>query len=134
MTTQFDVQKTETTQPATAEPAANRVELTPAVDIYEQDDALVIVADMPGVDEKHLDVTLENDVLTLAGHAAAQDPAGLDPLYREFEAADFRRSFTIATDVDREKITATIRNGVLRITLPRAAAAKPQKIAVQGGA
>jgi len=133
MTTQIEVQKTEATPSAAPETPANRVELTPAVDIYEKDDALVIVADMPGVDEKHLDVTLENDVLTFAGHAAAQDPAGLDPLYREFQAADFRRSFTIATDVDREKITAAIRNGVLRITLPRAAAAKPRKITVQGG-
>ena len=132
MTTQIDVQKTDAAQPA-AELAANRVVLTPAVDIYEQDEALVVLADMPGVDEKNLDVTLEDDVLTLSGHAAAQDPAGLDPLYREFEAADYRRSFTIATDIDRDKITATIRNGVLRITLPRAAAAKPRKIAVQSG-
>ncbi len=129
MTTQTEIQKT-----AATEAPANRIELTPAVDIFEQDEALVIVADMPGVDEKHLDVSLENDVLTLAGHAAAQDPAGLDPLYREFEAADYRRSFTIATDIDREKITATIRHGVLRITLPRSAATKARKIAVQAGA
>ena len=119
MTTQIEVQKTKTTRPA--------------VDIVEQAEALVIVADVPGVDEKHLEVTLENDVLTFTGHAAAQDPAGLDPLYREFEAADYRRSFTIATDFDREKITATIRNGVLRITLPRATAAQPRKIEVATG-
>ena len=129
MTTQTEIQKTEAT-----EAPANRVELRPAVDIYEVNDALVVVADMPGVDEKHLDVSLENDVLTLTGHAAAQDPAGLDPLYREFAAADYRRSFTIATDIDREKITATIRHGVLRITLPRSAATKARKIDVQGGA
>ena len=131
MTTQTEVQNIETTQ---SETAANRVELKPAVDIYEQADALVIVADVPGVDEKHVDVTIENDVLTFTGHATVQNPAGLDPLYREFEAADYRRSFTIATDFDREKITATVRHGVLRITLPRSAAAKPRKIAVQAGA
>lgn len=129
MTTQTELQKT-----AATDSPANRIELTPAVDIFEKDDALVVVADMPGVDEKHLDVTLENDVLTITGHAAAQDPAGLDPLYREFEAADYRRSFTIATEFDREKITATIRHGVLRITLPRSAATKARKIAVQAGA
>jgi HSP20 family molecular chaperone IbpA len=130
MTTQIEVQKTATTQP---EVPVNRVELTPAVDVYEQADALVIVADVPGVDEKHLDVTIENDVLTFTGRAAAQDPAGLDALYREFETADYRRSFTIATDFDREKITASVRNGVLRITLPRAAAAKPRRIEVATG-
>lgn len=108
--------------------------VAPATDIYETEHDLVAVVDMPGVDEKDIEVSLENQVLTLTGRAASADPAGHELLYREFGPAEFRRTFTVHDDIDREKITARLKNGVLRVTLPKAAKAQPRRIAVQNEA
>ncbi len=104
----------------------------PATDIYETDSALVVVADMPGVAENGLEVTLENQVLTLFGRTAAgSEPATHGRVYREFGPTEYRRTFTINDGIDREKITARLKNGVLRVTLPKAAQAQPRRIVVQ---
>lgn len=106
--------------------------IEPATDIYETDTALVVVADMPGVPESGLEVTIENQVLTLCGRTAAgSEPATHGRVYREFSPAEYRRTFTINDGIDREKITARLKNGVLRVTLPKAAQAQPRRIAVQ---
>lgn len=125
---------TNPTTPVEARPTEatrNLPVLAPATDIYETDHALVVVVDMPGVDERHLEVTLENQVLTLSGRAEGLPGAERELLYREFGPAEFRRTFTVQDDIDREKITARLKNGVLRVTLPKAARAQPRRIAVQ---
>jgi HSP20 family molecular chaperone IbpA len=99
--------------------------------IYEREDALVIVADMPGVSEKNVDIHLENDTLKISGRAEAVEPEGYELLYSEYMPGDYERLFTLSADVDREGIKASMRHGVLRVMLPKSEKAKPRKITVQ---
>ena len=126
--TQVAVQQQENAaSPAeTREPARY---LTPAVDIYETDDGLHVVADMPGVAPDALDIRLEDRVLTLQGRQAPR-PQVAGELAREFELRDFFRQFSLADGFDEEKIAAELKNGVVTIALPKAAATKPRQIAV----
>jgi len=102
--------------------------LTPPVDIFEVDDGLAVVADLPGVDKETLDVRVENDVLTIAGKVNP-DTKGTE-VYREFELANYFRQFQLNEQVDQEKIHAEMKFGVLTIHLPKAEKAKPKKISV----
>lgn len=131
MTAPSDITQAENTRAVSAEGTRALRLVTPDVDIVERAHELVVLADLPGVDEKSLDVTLENSVLTFSGRTAVQEPAGCEAVRREFAAREYSRSFTVSEDIDRERIAAAIRNGVLRITLPKAPAAQPRKIAVQ---
>jgi HSP20 family protein len=103
----------------------------PYADIYETNDSIVVVADMPGVDEKSVDVTLEKSVLTITGTIQEQMPAGYTLAYAEYEVGNYQRSFTLSDQVNREGITAVIKNGVLRLTLQKSAEAKSRKIQVK---
>ena len=99
--------------------------LRPAVDIFETDEGLQLVADMPGLDEKSLEITVENGVLTIKGHA----PAGQDKmLYREFSMAGYWRQFQIPDTIDATGAHAEINHGVLSLHLPKSQAAKPRRI------
>lgn len=104
----------------------------PRGDIYETSNEIVLVLDVPGVQPGHVDVTLEQDVLAIFGKATVPDPEGFRPAYREYLPNDFRREFRLSTEVDRERITAQVKDGVLLVTLPKAEQAKPHKIAVTG--
>ncbi len=115
------------------ERARNRVVLTPPVDIYETNDDIVLTADMPGVDEKSVDITLEQDVLTVEGRMSETAPEGQRLEFQEYHVGDYRRVFTLATDVDRDRIQAEVKNGVLRLVLPKAEPAKAKKIQVRAG-
>lgn len=117
--------------PQKMESTREREQRTPATDIYENDKEIVVVADMPGVSEKELEVHLDNQILTLVGNTKADAANDREALYREFAPAEFRRSFTLTEDVDQEKITARIKAGQVRITLPKAAKAQPRKIPVE---
>ena len=105
----------------------------PRADIYERDDALVIVADMPGVDETSIDIMLEKNVLSLRGSVSFDTPENYSLAYCEYEVGDFERSFTLSDEIDRDNIEASISNGVLRVTLPKAGPAKTRKISVKAG-
>ncbi len=113
------------------ERAEDQPVFVPATDIYELPDKLVVLSDMPGVDEKHVDITLENDVLTLTGYQDTQEPTGHALVHRGYRSGIFERSFTIREHIDRDKIKAKMACGVLRIELPKAAEAQPRKIAVE---
>lgn len=106
---------------------------TPATDIYETDEAVVLLADLPGVAENGLSITLEKNVLTLEGKQDAAPHAGYELAYGEYEPTDFRRIFTVSNDVDREKIEASLSDGVLKLVLPKSEPVKPRKIAVKVG-
>jgi HSP20 family molecular chaperone IbpA len=101
------------------------------VDVYETKDAFVVVADVPGVTDGSLDVTLEKDQLTIE--------ARVEPVRREnhrlrlVESAGggFLRTFALPDGIDRERIAATVKNGVLRLTLPKSEAVRPRRIVVQ---
>lgn len=111
--------------------AQDRPVFLPPTDIYERDDAILVLCDMPGVDDKHVDVTLEDDVLTLTGDPQVGEPDQHDLFYREYRPGIFRRSFTLTTEVDMEKIKARIRNGVLELLLPKSEKAQPKRIRVE---
>lgn len=103
----------------------------PRADIYETDDSLVIVADMPGIDENSVDITLEKNVLSLKGTVDFEQPENFSLAYAEYEIGDYERSFTLSDEIDRDNIEATIHDGVLRIFLPKAGPAKTRKISVK---
>jgi len=109
---------------------AHRVELTPPVDIYDEDDKVILMADMPGVNPETLDVRYERGQLTIQGRQEAPSDMG-PPVLGEFELGDYHRTFTIGEEIDPAKITAEIKNGVLRIDLLKVEARKPQKILVK---
>jgi HSP20 family protein len=102
----------------------------PDVNIYEFDDSLKLWADMPGVRDKDLDVTLEDGVLTIVGKVATDMYAGLKPIYTEYNVGNYYREFTVNESIDESKIKATLRNGVLELELPKKEQAKPKRIQV----
>jgi HSP20 family protein len=105
----------------------------PAVDIFETPEALVLVADMPGVPSDKIIVDLRNNHLTITGEI--NPPLGEKEtlLVQEFYTGDFQRDFQLGTLIDQDHIAATMKDGVLRLTLPKAAQAKPRKIEVKVG-
>ncbi len=116
--------KSETTQ--------TRPVFVPPVDIYETNDALVLLADMPGVSNDGVEIHLEDSELTIRGKVA-NEPSGLSPIYTEYRSGDYYRSFTLSNVIDQDKIEASMKNGVLKVILPKAEAARPRKIEVKAG-
>jgi len=102
--------------------------ITPPVDIYETPDSLVVTADLPGIETTGLDIRVDNNVLTLHGQARHRMQG--DPVYQEYALASFFRQFELSERIEQEKITADLKHGVLTLTLPKVAKAKPRAIAV----
>ncbi len=102
----------------------------PTTDIYETDQALTVVMEMPGVEKANVDINIEDDVLTIEGRIDFSKYQDLQPVYTEYNIGDFRRSFSLADSIDRDKISAEMSDGVLTLTLPKAEKAKPRKIAI----
>lgn len=103
--------------------------VTPPVDIYENGDALIVTADLPGVSRENLDVRVENNLLTIRGKPSHLTSG--DPIYREYELASFFRQFELDEKVDQANISAGLQHGVLTLRLPKAQEAKPRKIEVR---
>jgi len=116
-----------------AERTRDRPAFVPRADIYETDDGIFIVADMPGVDESSLDITLENNVLTINGYVEPVPPQGYSLVYSEYREGDYVRSFRLSDEIDRSGIDATLKDGVLRLHLPKVKEARLRKIAVKAG-
>ncbi len=102
----------------------------PDVDICETPESLRLWADMPGVDEKSITVDLADGILTLEGTVALEDYKGLAPVYTEYNIGNYQRRFAVSSDVDAERITARMTNGVLELELPKSERAKPRRISV----
>jgi HSP20 family molecular chaperone IbpA len=111
-------------------PSADRVLFTPPIDIYETDEGLVLIADLPGVSVRSLELQVQNNKLTLLGRVPGVVPANARLLHKEYEEGDFLRSFILSEDVDHEHVTARLNNGVLEVVLPRAAKSAPRRIQV----
>jgi HSP20 family molecular chaperone IbpA len=103
--------------------------LEPAVDIFEVNEGLVVVADLPGVDKDNVDVRVENGLLTIEGKTHADAPG--EPLFGEFRLLNFYRQFRLSEEVDQDNIKADMKYGVLTIQLPQAEKAKPKRIDVK---
>ncbi|MBW2093434.1 MAG: Hsp20/alpha crystallin family protein [Deltaproteobacteria bacterium] len=104
----------------------------PAVDIFENKEALVLIADMPGVTNDGVEIHLEDSELTIRGKVLEEQQNVL-PVYTEYRSGDYYRSFTLSNVIDQQKIEASMKDGVLKIILPKAETAKPRQITVQVG-
>jgi len=103
---------------------------SPYADIFETDDALRVVMEMPGVEKKDLGVALENDVLRVDGRIDFAKYEGMEPLYTEYNVGHYTRSFSLSSKIDQERITAQLDDGVLTLTLPKAKESQPRKIVI----
>lgn len=114
-----------------AERTHARKAYVPRADIFETPEAIVVVADMPGVDENSVDITLEKNVLSLTGFVEPVQPDSYSLAYAEYEVGDYFRRFSLSGEVDQDNIQAAVKNGVLRLHLPKAGPAQARKIAVK---
>ena len=126
-----DLSKQEVQHPVETERTRMRKVYIPRVDIYETKDSIVLIADMPGVDEKSVDIALEKNVLTIVGSVEQTNYKGYTIAYAEYETGDYERAFNISDEVDRDRIDAAVKNGVLKVTLHKAEKAKVKKIAIK---
>ena len=130
MKTAKEVEKTRDSSQA-IEDSRNTPVLLPAVDIIETGAGFVVYADMPGVDENSVSVSLDKGILTLSGKRESSDFKDMRLTLRETESGIYERSFSLSEGIDRSKITANLAKGVLKIVLPRSEAEQPRKIRVQ---
>lgn len=114
------------------ETTKNETYYAPQVDIYETEKEVIVVADMPGVQPEGVDLSLEDNILTIQGRREEVTHSGRMVL-EEYEPGHYLRRFTVAETIDQEGIEASLADGVLRVRLPKAAPAQPKKIAVKIG-
>ena len=113
------------------EPTTPMRAFLPTADIFETEDALTVVLEMPGVDRDNVDVSVENGLVTVEGRINFNKYKGLQPVYSEYNIGPYRRSFRISGRVDQDKIRAEMRDGVITLVLPKAEEAKPRRIEVK---
>jgi HSP20 family protein len=103
----------------------------PDVDIVETPDAFVVRADLPGVDERHVEVRLEDGVLSIEGELASALDSAWTPLYQEYRLGGWHREFRLSEAIDSGRIRATMKDGVLEVHLPKSERHRPRQIQVQ---
>jgi HSP20 family protein len=103
----------------------------PTTDIFETDEALTMLLEMPGVDRENIEISVENGVLTVEGKINFSKYDGLQPVYSEYNIGPFRRTFRISSRIDQDKIRAEMQAGVITLVLPKAEEAKPRRIDVK---
>ncbi|MGD8847491.1 MAG: Hsp20/alpha crystallin family protein [Desulfobacteraceae bacterium] len=106
---------------------------TPSVDIFENDKEIVLLADMPGVQAKALNIDLRDNTLTLDGGVEPFEAEGEEDVLIEYEVGKYYRQFSLSEVIDQGKIDAQLKDGVLRLTLPKVEKAAPRSITVQAG-
>ncbi len=116
-----------------ASPNCERRVFRPNVRILESAEAVELIAEVPGADESSTDLLLENDTLTLTARVAATSDAGQKLVYSELRDGDYRRSYQLSDEIDRQHIEARVKDGILRVRLPKAAKAQSKKIHVLAG-
>ncbi len=105
--------------------------LRPAMDIYEDNTGITLVADLPGVSREGLDVRLDGNSLVIEGRASIELHEGMEALYTDIVIPHFRRSFTTSNELEKEKINATMKDGVLTLHLPKRVKIQPRKIEIK---
>lgn len=129
----FSMLKPKSETPSTPAPDSDRRTVAPRVDIRETPEAVLVVADMPGVAAEGVDVAVHGDVLTLRGTSRVKEPEKFQAIWREYALRNYERSFRLGHVIDTEHIAAAAKDGIVRVTLPKRAAAQPKKIAVTVG-
>jgi HSP20 family protein len=114
--------KQETTIPARA--------FVPVTDIFETEEALTVIMEMPGVAKEYVDVNVENDVLTIEGRIDFSKYERLQPVYTEYNVGHYARTFRLSSKIDQDRISAEIKDGVMTLLLPKAEKAKARRIKV----
>lgn len=113
------------------EPTRTRKVFMPNTDIVDIGEKILVIADVPGVDEKEVEVTLEKNVLTIYANPAVEKVEKYTLSYSEYSVGDFERKFVVSEDIDRDRIEAHVKNGVLTVHLPKAGPSKSRKIEVR---
>jgi HSP20 family molecular chaperone IbpA len=103
----------------------------PAADIFETDEALTVILEMPGVEKKNVNIGLENDILSVEGQIDFSKYKGMEPVYTEYNVGHYTRGFTLSNKIDQSKISAQLDSGVLTLTLPKAENALPRRIPLE---
>jgi len=127
----MEIQKQETTPADEMERTRSRRSFIPRADIYETDKEIIVLADVPGANEKTVNITLEKDVLSITAYVEPAIPGGFDIAYAEYEEGDYQRSFRLSGEIDRDKIEAVVSGGVLRLRLPKVQEVQTKKITVK---
>ena len=102
----------------------------PNTDIFETEDALTVVMEVPGVNKEAVDISVENEVLKIEAKIDPSKYDGMEPLYTEYNIGHFARSFTLSNKIDRQQISAKLEDGVLTLTLRKAKEAVPRRISI----
>jgi HSP20 family molecular chaperone IbpA len=126
-----ETEKQEVTTMEGAERTRARKCYVPRADIYETNGHIIVVTDLPGVDENSVEITLEKNILTINGYVEPEQPENYNLAYSEYCVGDYERSFTLSNEIDRDKIEATVKDGILRLRLAKVGPAKTRKIAVK---
>jgi len=127
-----DIQKAEKSGvPTVPEQTRPGAVYSPSVDIFENDNAITVLADMPGVKAQDLKIDLRESVLTLTGRVTPPDSAKESDVLREYQPGTFFRQFTLSETIDQAKIDAKLADGVLRLELPKIEKARPRQITVR---
>ena len=105
----------------------------PAVDVYEDESGITLLADMPGVPKDRLELKVEADTLSIEGQVVPATPDGLEAVYAEVRVPRYRRTFTLSRELDTSKVDASLKDGVLTLRIPKQAHAQPRRIDVQAG-
>lgn len=132
-TKNLNPEKAQAQEAVLAERTKDRRTYLPDVDILEDANNLYIYADMPGADDRGVNITLENDVLTIEAQVADQSVEKHNLTYTEYGIGDYYRAFTLNESFERDRIEAKMKNGVLSIILPKAEAVKTRSIPIKVG-
>jgi HSP20 family molecular chaperone IbpA len=129
-----EVQTSSASDVATARAdTANQPHVVPPVDVFENESSITLLADLPGVQRDQLHVRVDGDNLVLEATAATAGPDNLQLVYGEAQIPTYRRQFTLSRELDASRIEAQLRDGVLRLTIPKAEEARPRRVQVQVG-
>jgi HSP20 family protein len=119
----------------TAKPSAQRNDavLRPAIDVFETADGITLYADMPGVSKEHLKLQIEGNTLIVEGELQVRMSEQMDALYADVRSTLYRRSFALSPELEGSRIEASLKNGVLTVTIPKRAELRARRIEVQSG-
>lgn len=133
MNTTLTTQNSTTPSTTSATQPVRHHTVRPKVDIYETPEAWMLVLDVPGADETGTEVSLEKQVLSIKADVTDSVPEGFERMHSEFLPRRFERSFRVPEEIDSSGIEASVKNGVLRVKLPKSIAARPHQVPVKAG-